>query len=83
MPRTLRSLEHARLLALLVAVRRERGLTQEALAARLSRPQSFVAKVENGERRIDVVEFLELAAALGTPPDELFRRFLAALAAEP
>ena len=35
------------------------------LAARLRRPQSWVSKVENGERRIDVVEFLEVTEALG------------------
>ena len=34
------------------------------LAERLSRPQSFVSKYETGERRLDVVEFLEVAEAL-------------------
>lgn len=34
------------------------------LAERLGRPQSFVAKYEVGERRIDVVEFCEIADAL-------------------
>jgi len=39
------------------------GLTQVQLAARLSRPQSFVSKIESGERRIDVVELLEIVEA--------------------
>lgn len=40
------------------------GLTQVDLAERLGEYQSFVARLEAGQRRIDVVEFLELAEAL-------------------
>ena len=49
-------------------------LTQEHLAARLDRPQSFVAKYEGGERRLDVVEFMEVAEAIGFDPAEFIRR---------
>ncbi len=49
----------------LVAARHAAGLTQQQLAKRLGRPQSFVAKYEGGERRVDVVELFEIAAALG------------------
>jgi transcriptional regulator with XRE-family HTH domain len=48
----------------LVAARHAAGLTQQQLANRLGRPQSFVAKYEGGERRVDVVELFEIAAAL-------------------
>lgn len=41
------------------------GLTQAALAAKLGKPQSYVSKYERGERRVDVVELLEIADALG------------------
>ena len=44
------------------------GMTQSQLAARLGRPQSFVSKYERGERRLDVVEFLEVADALEIKP---------------
>ena len=47
----------------LVAARRRAGLAQGELALRLGRPQSYVSKYERGERRIDVVEFLEIATA--------------------
>ena len=63
-------------LATLRAARDKAGLTQQELADRLGKPQSFVAKYENGERRIDVVEFVALADAIGVEPLSLFRAFL-------
>ena len=49
-------------------MRRRAGLTQTAVAARLRRPTSFVGKYENGYRRLDVIEFLKVAAAIGFDP---------------
>ena len=49
------------------------GITQQELAKRLKKPQSFVSKYENGERRLDVVEFLEVATALGFDGHALLR----------
>jgi len=43
------------------------------LAKRLGRPQSFVAKYEGGERRLDVVEFMTVARAIGADPVALLR----------
>ncbi len=60
--------------ALLVEGRKAAGLTQQDLAARLGRPQSFVSKYERGERRLDVVEFLEVADALGIDPARTIRK---------
>lgn len=57
-----------RLLAAMAQARREAGVTQAQLAAILGKPQSYVSKIERGERRIDVVEFLELLEALGVHP---------------
>jgi transcriptional regulator with XRE-family HTH domain len=48
-------------------------MTQVQLATHLKRPQSFVSKYENGERRIDLIEFLEIAAALGLDPTDFIR----------
>jgi transcriptional regulator with XRE-family HTH domain len=53
------------------------GLTQRTLAARLKKPQSFVAKYEGGERRLDVVEFIRIARALDADPLKLLSVFLA------
>ncbi|HEX2812600.1 MAG TPA: helix-turn-helix transcriptional regulator [Sphingopyxis sp.] len=64
MARSLRTPKHRQLQSGLADARKAAGLTQVQLAERLGRPQSFVAKYEVGERRIDVVEFCEIADAL-------------------
>jgi transcriptional regulator with XRE-family HTH domain len=61
------------LCARLVAARQKAGLTQTALARSLGLPQSFVAKYERGERRIDVIELLDISAALKLDPVRLVR----------
>jgi transcriptional regulator with XRE-family HTH domain len=63
--KSLRSPEHVRLIKLLIAAREKAGMTQQQLADKLGKHQSFVAKYEGGERRIDVIEFLHIARALG------------------
>jgi transcriptional regulator with XRE-family HTH domain len=52
------------------------GFAEQPLAKKLGRPQSFIAKYEGGERRIDVIEFIEIARALGADPVKLFRNFV-------
>ncbi len=75
--KTFGSVRHGALIALLIRERERAGLTQSALAAKLGEYQSFVARLESGQRRVDVVEFLELAEAIGFDPlqalDELRR----------
>jgi transcriptional regulator with XRE-family HTH domain len=53
---------------LLLKTRKANGVTQAEAAQRLGRPQSFVAKVENGERRLDVVELVAYAHAIDAKP---------------
>lgn len=76
MEKSLKSAEYARLIALLVAARHKAGIRQQALAKKLRKPQSFIAKYEGGERRLDVIEFIAIAEALGADPIKLMRRFL-------
>ena len=78
MQKSLKSPEYDRLVEILVAVRRAGGVRQQALAKKLGQPQSFIAKYEGGERRLDVVEFIAIALALGADPVKLFRDFVAA-----
>lgn len=58
---------------LLVAARDRAGLTQQKLAKRLGKPQSFVAKYEGGERRLDVIEFIVIAREIGADPVRMLR----------
>ena len=63
MTKTLRTPEHVYLCQRLRQVRVDAGLTQADLAERLDKPQSFVAKVETQERRLDVIEFAKWMTA--------------------
>jgi transcriptional regulator with XRE-family HTH domain len=49
---------------------------QWQLAERLKRPQSYISKFERGERRLDVIEFLDVAKALRIDPLELLRELI-------
>ena len=61
---------------LLIEARKELQLSQVQLARLLQRPQSFVSKYERGERRLDVVEFLEVAVALNIDPVQILRKMM-------
>lgn len=63
----------------LVAARKEAGLTQQELADKLGKPQSFVAKYEGGERRLDVVEFAQVAAEIGCDAIKTFKKIAKAV----
>jgi len=69
---------HKRLVELLVAERKARNLPQEELARRLRQPRSMITWIESGKRRIDVVEFLALAEAIGFDPTNILRQIQAA-----
>ena len=62
--KSLRSPRHRALCAVLVGARKKLKLSQHDLAKKLKTSQTVVARIEIGERRVDVVEFLDIAAAL-------------------
>lgn len=74
MQKSLRTPRQILLQNLLVEARKAKGLTQAGLADALGKPQSFIAKYENGERRIDVIEFVDITAALGVPSADLLAK---------
>lgn len=65
--------ERAVLRELLREARQAAGLRQTEVAERLEVPQSWVAKTEAGERRLDLLELRRLCAALGVPLDRFIR----------
>jgi transcriptional regulator with XRE-family HTH domain len=68
---------HNALIELLIRKRKQAGMRQWELAERLGEYQSFIARIEKGQRRIDVCEFLAIAKAIGFDPgrelNKLFR----------
>ncbi len=73
---TLRSPQQKQLRRLLRELRRRHQLTQAEVAKRLSKPQSFVAKYESGERRLSAIEIIQVARALGVEPVALLRQVI-------
>jgi transcriptional regulator with XRE-family HTH domain len=76
---TLRSPRQIKLRKLLRDLREKGGLTQTDVAARLDKPQSFVAKYEGGERRLSAIEFIDVARALDLDPVAAMRQLLKAV----
>lgn len=62
--KTLNNIKHKIFLELLYQVRITAGITQKSLAEKLNVPQSFVSKVETGERRLDIIELSEFCRCL-------------------
>jgi transcriptional regulator with XRE-family HTH domain len=62
---------HIRLRELLRAARKQAKLSQVEVAKSLRRPQSFLSKVEKGERTVDAIDMLVLARLYGISPDSL------------
>ncbi len=79
MPKSVFTDAYRELLNLLVETRKAVGVTQVELAERLGRPQPFVSYFERGERRVDVIEFVAIARALGIEPVALFGDLIARL----
>jgi transcriptional regulator with XRE-family HTH domain len=65
---------HNQLRDALLDARRKKGLTQVEVATLLNKPQSFVSKYESGERRLDVIEFLEVCKALKVSPATIIQQ---------
>jgi transcriptional regulator with XRE-family HTH domain len=74
--KTLRSRRHRALCATLVSARKAARLSQQELAARIKTSQTVIARIEIGERRIDVIEFIDLAKALRQDPRALLTDLL-------
>jgi transcriptional regulator with XRE-family HTH domain len=71
--KTIHRKEYRAILDALAKARDDKGLTQAQVAHALKKPQSYVSKVENGERRIDVMEFLDICRAIGVDFSKLLR----------
>jgi ribosome-binding protein aMBF1 (putative translation factor) len=70
--KTLGTSRHRALIAFLTQKRKDAGLSQSELAKALGEYQSFVARMESGQRRVDVVEYENLAQILEFEVHEFF-----------
>jgi transcriptional regulator with XRE-family HTH domain len=75
-----RTRQHRALQRVLATMRRERGLTQVELAALLGKPQSYVSKIESGERKLDLPELDRICGALEISLETLVRQYKKTLA---
>jgi transcriptional regulator with XRE-family HTH domain len=73
---TIHSDEYRVLLVLLRQARERSGLRQSELADRLGRTQSWVSKVEMGERRLDLEELRQVCVAVDADLVKMIRRWL-------
>lgn len=62
------------MLSLLVSLREGKGLSQRALSKKLKKAPTYVSKYERGERRLDVIEFLDIVKVLEADPQEIIRQ---------
>lgn len=68
MANSLHDPRYKRLIDLLVAARRDAGLTQRDVAARLKQPPSYLGKIETRQRRLDLIELFDIVDAIGVKP---------------
>ena len=76
MAKSLRDPRYRAIIDKLVAHRKAAGLTQRELADRIGRVQSFVAKAELCERRLDVIELVDVLQGLEVDPAKFLAEFL-------
>ena len=79
MPKTIFTGANQVIVEVLRRTRERSGLTQEELASRIERDQSHVSLIEGSQRRLDLVEFIRIAEALGRDPVDLFREIFRAV----
>ena len=65
---------YQQLILLLVAARHEKGLTQAQLAQSFGKPQSYIAKIEAKDRKLDVMEFIDICTALDIQASEIIEK---------
>ncbi len=75
MPSSIFSKKYDAFRGLITKSRLDASITQSVLAQQLNRPQSYVSKYESGERRLDVIEFLEVLEALDIDPRDFLEKF--------
>ena len=66
--KTIHHPHYERLIERLIQARKAQELTQAQLAEKLEKPQSYIAKIESRERKLDIIEFFDLCYQLDEEP---------------
>ena len=74
MPKSQFTDDYKKFCTLLVQARKEAKMTQAQVSETLSKPQSYVSKYESGERRLDIIELLEISKAIGFKASDLIQK---------
>lgn len=74
MKKSIYSEKHKKLCELMIRARKDAGFTQQELADKIKRPQSFIAKYERGERRLDLIELIEISKFIGLNVEDLIEK---------
>lgn len=82
MPKSIFTGDHQSLVEVLIAARKDAGLTQTELASKIGKDQTFISIIERSQRRVDVLEFYAIATAIGVDPVALFKRVAEKLPAQ-
>jgi transcriptional regulator with XRE-family HTH domain len=82
MKKSIHSHEYSIVCKILLKMRLDAGITQQELANRLAREQSFVWRIENGERRLDLLEFFWVCEALEQDAKTVYRELVTAWQSE-
>jgi len=61
------------MIELLIAARKNAGITQVELGKRIGQRQTFISKFEQGERRLDIAEFIAVSRAIGADPIQIIK----------
>lgn len=67
------SFEYIRLREILLNARDSKNITQAELARLLNKPQSYISKYENGEKMLNVIEFINVCNALGIEAEKIIQ----------
>ena len=76
MGKSIHEIKLERLRCLLIEARKDAGMTQADVAAKLGHRQAYVSKYERGKKALGVIEFLEVAEAVGLDPAETIKKLL-------
>jgi transcriptional regulator with XRE-family HTH domain len=61
---------------MLISLREDKELSQRALSKKLKKAPTYVSKYERGERRLDIIEFLDIVKVLKADPYEIIRKIV-------